>query len=156
MQTTYTYTLSHADRRVGCRSVTRAHIIDWVRSSNFISWFTEYHAYAYHLVKRSIRAVAVLCQINSEIVWFPIWNNWDFKAGVTIHTCLCCYESKPDGDGCPVLARRRLSPSGAPTTWASRAISPDCECCGRLRERVSAEQSTFITRRDKKRGLPWT
>lgn len=33
----YPVRLSHADRRVGCRSVTRAHIIDWVRSPNFIS-----------------------------------------------------------------------------------------------------------------------
>ena len=33
----YPVKLSHADRRVGCRSVTRAHIIDWVRSPNFIS-----------------------------------------------------------------------------------------------------------------------
>ena len=41
-------------------SVTRAHIIDWVRSPNFISWFLKLSCEgAYHLVKRSIRAVTV-------------------------------------------------------------------------------------------------
>lgn len=41
-------------------SVTRAHIIDWVRSPSFISWFLKLSCEgAYHLVKRSIRAVTV-------------------------------------------------------------------------------------------------
>lgn len=41
-------------------SVTRAHLIDWVRSPSFISWFLKLSCEgAYHLVKRSIRAVTV-------------------------------------------------------------------------------------------------
>ena len=85
----YPVRLSHADRRVGCRSVTRAHIIDWVRSPNFISWFTEYHAYAHHLVKQSLRAVTVLCQ---DKLWDSFYHIgiMIFCTGVNIHACFLC------------------------------------------------------------------
>ena len=61
-------------------SVTRAHIIDWVRSPNFISWFLKLSCEgAYHLVKRSIRAVTVTYLDKLWKVRFSVFGNTVIK-----------------------------------------------------------------------------
>ena len=90
----------HTDSRVHCR-LAACRLIDWVKSSNFISWLLyNRNAFLRRLVKRSIRVVKVLLlyRLCESCISFPmllqtVESNWFFHAMVYLEF-VCCWHTR--------------------------------------------------------------